>query len=61
MSIVSYASKRLRTKTQVARQLLNYKKGRFVNTQVSILLNPSDLDERLGEGMAMLLIALKAH
>jgi hypothetical protein len=32
-----------------------------MNTQVSILLNPSDLDERLGEGMAMLLIALKAH
>ena len=40
-------------KTQVARQLLNYKKGRFMNTQVSILLNPSDLDERLREGMAM--------
>ena len=40
-------------KTQVARQLLKYKKGRFMNTQVSILLNPSDLDERLGEGMAM--------
>jgi hypothetical protein len=40
-------------KTQVAHQLLNYKKGRFMNTQVSILLNPSDLDERLREGMAM--------
>jgi len=40
-------------KTQVARQLLNYKKGRFMNTQVSILLNPFDLDERLCEGMAM--------
>jgi hypothetical protein len=40
-------------KTQVARQLLNYKKGKFMNTQVSILLNPSDLDERLREGMAM--------
>jgi hypothetical protein len=24
-----------------------------MNTQVSILLNPSDLDERLREGMAM--------
>ncbi len=40
-------------KTQVARQLLNYKKGRFMNTQISILLNRSDLDERLCEGMAM--------
>jgi hypothetical protein len=40
-------------KTQVVRQLLNYKKGRFMNTQVSILLNPSDLDKRLREGMAM--------
>ena len=40
-------------KTQVARQLLNYKKERFMNTQVSILLNPSDLDERIREGMAM--------
>jgi len=40
-------------KTQVARQLLNYKKGRFMNMQVSILLNRSDLDERLCKGMAM--------
>jgi hypothetical protein len=40
-------------KKQVARQLLNYKKGKFMNTQVSILLNPSDLDEQLCEGMAM--------
>jgi hypothetical protein len=38
---------------QVARQLLNYKKGKFLNMQVSILLNQSDLDERIGEGMAM--------
>jgi hypothetical protein len=41
-------------KMQVARQLLNYKKGRFMNTQVSILPNPSDLDERLREGVAMI-------
>jgi hypothetical protein len=40
-------------KSQVARQLLNYKKGRYLNMQVSILLNPSDLVERLREGMAM--------
>jgi hypothetical protein len=40
-------------KTHVARQLLNYKKEKFMNTQVSILLNPSDLDERICEGMAM--------
>ncbi len=40
-------------KMQVARQLLNYKKGKFLNTQVSILLNQSDLDKRLREGMAM--------
>ena len=40
-------------KSQVARQLLNYKKGRYLNTQVSILLNQSDLDERIREGMAM--------
>ena len=38
-------------KLQVARQLLNYKKGKFMNTQVSILLNPSDLDERIREGI----------
>ena len=43
----------LLVKTQVARQLLNYKKEKFMNTQVSILLNPSDLDERIREGMAM--------
>ena len=43
----------LLVKTQVARQLLNYKKEKFMNTQVSILLNPSDLDERISEGMAM--------
>jgi hypothetical protein len=40
-------------KKQVAHQLLNYKKGKYMNTQVSILLNPSDLDEQLHEGMAM--------
>jgi len=40
-------------KTQVAHQLLNYKKEKFMNTQVSILFNPSDLDERIREGMAM--------
>ncbi len=38
---------------QVACQLLNYKKGKFMNTQVSILLNQSDLDKRIREGMAM--------
>ena len=43
----------LLVRTQVARQLLNYKKEKFLNTQVSILLNPSDLDERIREGMAM--------
>jgi hypothetical protein len=43
----------LLVKTQVARQLLNYKKEKFMNAQVSILLNPSDLDERICEGMAM--------
>ena len=43
----------LSQKSQVACQLLNYKKGKFMNTQVSILLNPSDLDERIREGMAM--------
>jgi hypothetical protein len=40
-------------KMKVAHQLLNYKKGKYMNTQVSILLNPSNLDERLREGMAM--------
>jgi hypothetical protein len=43
----------LLVKLQVACQLLNYKKVRFMNTQVSILLNPSDLDERIRKGMAM--------
>jgi hypothetical protein len=43
----------LLVKSQVARQLLNYKKKKFMNMQVSILLNPSDLDERIREGMAM--------
>jgi hypothetical protein len=40
-------------KTQVAGQLLNYKKGKFMNMQVSILLNQSNLDKRIHEGMAM--------
>jgi hypothetical protein len=41
-------------KTQVVvRQFQNYKKKKFMNMQVSILLNPSDLDERLHEGTAM--------
>jgi hypothetical protein len=43
----------LLVKMQVARQLLNYKKEKFMNMQVSILLNPSDLDKRIREGMAM--------
>jgi hypothetical protein len=43
----------LLVKTQVAHQLLKYKKEKFMNTQVSILLNPSNLDERICEGMAM--------
>jgi hypothetical protein len=40
-------------KKQVVHRLLNYKKGKFMNLQVSVLLNPSDLDERLHECMAM--------
>jgi hypothetical protein len=40
-------------KKQVVCQLLNYKKGKFMNTQVSILLNQSDLDKRIREDMAM--------
>ncbi len=36
-------------KAQVLRQLLNYKRGKY--TQVSILLNPLDLDETLREGI----------
>jgi hypothetical protein len=40
-------------KTQVARQLLNYKKGKFLNMQVSILPDQSNLDKRIREGMAM--------
>ena len=47
-------------KTQVARQLLNYKKEKSMHTQVSILLNPSDLDERIREGMVMSLAELVA-
>jgi hypothetical protein len=38
---------------QVACQLLNYKKRKFMNMQVSILLNQSDLDKSIHEGMAM--------
>ncbi len=38
-------------KLQVAHQLLNYKGGKFLNAQISILLNPSDIDERLNEGI----------
>ena len=41
------------TKVKVARQLLNYKKGKYLNTQVSILLNILDLDERLCKGMVV--------
>ena len=40
-------------KMQVAHQLLNKKKGKFMNTQVSILLNQFNLDDRLCEGLAM--------
>jgi hypothetical protein len=40
-------------KMQVAHQLLNYKKGKFLTMQVSILLNQSNLDKRIPEGMAM--------
>ncbi len=36
-------------KSQVARQLLNYKKRRYLNKQVSILLNQSDLDKARGQ------------
>jgi hypothetical protein len=43
----------LLVKMQAAHQLLNYKKEKFMNTQVSILLNPSNLEERIREGMAM--------
>ncbi len=46
------------TKMQVARQLLNYKKGKYLNTQVSILLNPLDLDkERLSDSMVVSMTA----
>jgi hypothetical protein len=40
-------------KKKVARQLLNYKKEKYLNTQVSILLNPSNLGERICKGMVM--------
>jgi hypothetical protein len=43
----------LLVKMQVACQLLNNKKDKFMNMQVSIVLNPSDLDERIREGVAM--------
>jgi hypothetical protein len=43
----------LLVKSQVAHQLLNYKKEKYATTQVSIILNPSDLDKRICEGMAM--------
>jgi hypothetical protein len=38
-------------KLQVARQLLKYMRGKFMNTQISILLNQLDIDERLREGI----------
>jgi hypothetical protein len=38
---------------QVAHQLLNYKKKKYLNTQVSIILNPSNLGKRICKGMAM--------
>ncbi len=38
-------------KLHVAPQLLYYKRGEFLNTEISILLNPSDIDERLCEGI----------
>jgi hypothetical protein len=40
-------------KMQVAHQLLNYKKEKYLNTQVLIILNLSDLDERFCKGTAM--------
>ena len=41
------------TKVKVARQLLNNKKVKYLNTQVSILLNLLDLVERLRKGMVV--------
>jgi hypothetical protein len=41
------------TKVKVARKLLNYKKVKYLNTQVSILLNLLDLVERLRKGMVV--------
>jgi hypothetical protein len=38
-------------KLPVARQLLNYKRGMFLNMQISILLNLSDICERLYESI----------
>ena len=40
-------------KTQVACQLLNYKEANFLNTQVFILLNPSNLDKTIHKGVAL--------
>ena len=41
------------TKMKVARKLLNYKKVKYLNTQVSILLNLLGLVERLRKGMVV--------
>ena len=40
-------------KALVACQLLNYKKEKLMNTQVSILLNQCDLEKRIRKGMTM--------
>ena len=38
---------------QVVRQLANYKKERFDHTQVTVIMNPSDLGQRMRESLSM--------
>lgn len=38
---------------QVARQLLNYKKERFEHTQVTVIMNPCDLGQRMSDSLSM--------
>ena len=40
-------------KTQVARQLRNYKDEKYGNTQIKLLLDAEQLEEKMQEGLSM--------
>ena len=49
----SIASEFQLVRDQVVRQLANYKKERFEHTQVTVIMNPSDLGQRMRDSLSM--------